>query len=129
MSTTVVFDRPYAPKVTITRDDSLGLEAVIEIEGLAPQRSTTAEERAAGIRSLDPPTVRVRALKRRRDTLQRLVDGSVRAVQSSIVSTLEGTEAEDQAERERRGAGGIITSGWRIALGVCEALRKLDEDI
>lgn len=121
MSETVVYDIANRPKVTITRDDDDGLLAVVEIEGLEPQRDTTEEERSAGITSLDPPTVFVEDGNDRPTVVRTLIDGCVRAVSASATSTLGDTG----------GAYGRVCSAIRVAGAVRQALRLLDppEDI
>lgn len=119
MSQTVVYDAVDAPKVTLTLTDELGFECIVEIDGLEPTRSTTAEERAAGITSLDPPTIQVSARSTRYLTHRALLDASWRAVSASATSTT-GTTG---------GPGGLIMTCWRVTSAVRHALRLLDEDI
>lgn len=120
MATTVVYDAKDAPKVTLTKDDAGGFTAVIEVEGLEPQRSTTAEERVAGITSLDPPTITVRKLATAYSTHRALIDASWRAVSASATSTLGG---------DTGGPGGLICTCIRVTAAVRHALRMLDEDV
>lgn len=119
MSTTVVYDAADAPKVTLTLTDEQGFLCVVELEGLEPQRAVTAEERAAGITSLDPPTVAVRALPDRYETHRALLDAAWRAVSCSATSTTGDTG----------GPGGIAMCCYRVTAAVRHALRLLDEQI
>jgi hypothetical protein len=119
VSTTVVYDAVDAPKVTLTRTDELGFVCIIELDGLAPQRSTTPEERAAGITSFDPPTIVVRAQTDRAKAHRALLDASWRAVSASATSTT----------GETGGPGGLAMTCYRITAAVRHALRMLDEDI
>lgn len=119
MSTTVVYDAVDAPKVTLTLTDAQGLNCTIEVEGLAPQRSTTAEEQAAGISSLDPPTIAVRAQPTRAATHRRLLDAATRAVSASAASTT----------GETGGPGALALTCYRVTAAVRHALRMLDESI
>lgn len=119
MSTTVVYDAVDAPKVTLTRTDTLGFECIIEVAGLEPERTTTAEERAAGITSLDPPTIAVRAQADRSKTHRALLDACWRAVSASATSTTGDTG----------GPGGLAMTNYRVTAAVRHALRMLDESI
>lgn len=112
MSTTVVWESAATPKVTLTLGDDGAYTAVLELDGLDPVRETTAEERTAGISSLDPPTVRAR-------TVRALIEGAQRAVLAGAESTTGSTG----------GAAAIVLSSYRVALGVRMALRLLDEDL
>lgn len=118
MSTTVTYDVDGMPRVTLTRDGNFW-EATLEIDGLAPQRGTTAEERSAGIISLDPPSIRVRARRKAADTHRELIDAGTRAVSVSATSTLGDTG----------GPGGLLMSYLRVSRGIREALRLIGEDI
>src|SRR5690606_20880708 len=71
--TTVVYDAPGVPRVTLTKTAQGAFEATIEVEGLAPQRAASAEERFVGISSLDPPTVRARPRRNVRQVHRTLV--------------------------------------------------------
>jgi hypothetical protein len=108
---TVVFDSEATPKVTLTKASDV-FTAIIEVEGLSPQRLPSAEEQELGVLSLHPPTVTAY-------TTRALIDAAQRAVQASIASTLgsRGTAAE------------ISFVYLRTAMGVREALRQLDEDV
>lgn len=118
MSDTVVYDETWTPKVTLTRGDDY-FEAVVEVTELDPQRYLSADERFAGIRDLDPPTVRVPILRRRRDSHRRLIDSAQRAVTAATTSTLGSTG----------GPAALLFTHFRVALGIRGALRMLDEDI
>lgn len=120
MSTTVVYDTSFAPKVTLTKDDAGGFTAVIEVEGLDPQRGTSADERAMGITSLDPPTVTVSARASAYSTHRALIDASWRAVSASATSTLGG---------DTGGPAGLICTCLRVTAAVRHALRLLEEEI
>ena len=116
---TVEYDPIWGPRVTLTADEDGGFTAVIEVAGNAPQRGTTAEEREAGITSLDPPTVVVSALETPYDTHRALIDGAWRAVASAASSTT----------GESGGPGGLIMTCLRVTMTMRHALRLLDEEI
>ncbi len=119
MATTVTYDGVDAPKITLTREDSGGFTAIIEIEGLAPQRDVTSEERSVGVTSLDPPTVAVGKLSTDYRTHRALIDAAWRAVSASATSTLGDTG----------GPIGLICTCMRVTSAVRFALRLLDEDV
>lgn len=84
-TTTVVYDGYLSPKITLTRVRTTGsafeqFTVVAELSGLAPDRTTTAEERAEGVLSLEPPTAEA-------DDPRVLIDRIVRAVTSSWAAT------------------------------------------
>ena len=113
--TTVVYDSPGAPRVTLSRTERGALEAIIEVEGLAPQRTTSAEERFAGILSLDPPTVRARPRRNVRQVHRTLVELACRAVSSAATSTTGATG----------GPGAIICTYMRVAYALPNASRRV----
>ena len=58
MSTTVVYEKRFMPRATVTQQDDGSFAAVIDgVTGLAPDRVPTSEEITDGISSLDPVTV------------------------------------------------------------------------
>jgi len=118
MSTTVVFDLPSTPRVTLTLEDDGSYTAVLEVEDLEPQRSVSAEELAAGITSLEPPTVNITPQRTTAETHRRLIDAAQRAVVASVTSTT----------GDSGGPGGLLMSYLRVARGVRHALRMLDPD-
>jgi hypothetical protein len=109
----VTYDATDSPKVTLARVGGI-YEATIEVDGLAPDRTTTAEERRAGILSLEPPTVRTK-------TPARLIESGSRAVQAAAMVTPE--------------LGDTLTPGdlamfhYRVARSLRVALRMIDEDV
>jgi hypothetical protein len=115
-----VYDESFAPRVTLTRNTFGKLTAVIEVEGLDPDRGTNVEERKLGITSLNPPTIEARAFAKRPRTLRLLLDGSWRAVVESMSAT-PGVAALTPAE--------ISTVCYRVTNAVRQALRAIDEDI
>lgn len=117
--TTVVYDAPGVPRVTLTKTAQGAFEATIEVEGLAPQRAASAEERFAGISSLDPPTVRARPRRNVRQVHRTLVGLACRAVSSAATSTTGSTG----------GPGAVICTYMRVAFAMRQALRRLGEDI
>lgn len=112
---TVTYDSPGSPRITLTRDATHGFFAVLEVSGLAPTRGPSAEERFAGIESLDPPMVRVQAQATMRETYRTLIAAAKRAVSSSATSTT-GTTG---------GPRGIILTHMRVAFAMRAALRAL----
>lgn len=67
------------PKVTVTSSGK-GYSATVEILGIAPTRSISAEERFAGISSLDPPTVSART---RIELIRRATRATLNAIQAT----------------------------------------------
>jgi hypothetical protein len=58
VSTTVIYEKRFMPRATVTRQDDGSFSAVIDgVTGLAPDRGPSSEEIADGISSLDPVTV------------------------------------------------------------------------
>jgi hypothetical protein len=109
--TTATFESIATPRVTISSE--LGLfTAVVEVDGLDPDRDVSIDEESLGIVSLEPPTVQA---KTHRD----LIDGCQRAVQTAISSTT----------GERGGPAAMVMTALRVAIGVRGALRKLGEEI
>jgi len=90
---------------------------------LSPQRDLTAEEKRAGITSLNPPTVKVRARLKRADTNRALIDACCRAVGAAGWATT----------GETGGPAGVLMTYLRTSLAVRGALRllaaQLGEDI
>lgn len=107
----VVYDSFGAPRVTLDRTDNV-FTVVVEVDGLAPYRSTTAEEHKVGITSLVPPTVKTRNM------LELISSGSL-AVQASIFAT-PGVSI---------GPGELAMVHYRTARAIRAALRMIDEDI
>ncbi len=85
--------------------------ATIEADGLAPDRSTTAEERQLGILSLTPPAVAT-------DSLDKLIEQGSRAMQASAFLTY-----------PEMGPGELAMIHYRTARAIKTALRKLGEDV
>lgn len=120
MSTTVNYAPSWGPDVTLTVDDDLNIEAIIELDELEPTRDTTAEERIAGISSLDPPTVSIQAKRSRYDTVRAVIDGAWLAVAASVEAT-DGYAAA--------GPGALLMLNLRVTMAVREALRRAGEDV
>jgi len=106
------FDSIATPRVTVDVDAEGFYTAVVEIDGLNPNRYVSFEEKSLGITSLSPPTVTS-------DDIRALIDGCRRATLAAVTSTT-GT---------RGGPGALLMLGLRTVMGVRAALRKLDEDI
>lgn len=110
----------WGPKVTVTIDDDTGdIEVIVEVDELEPDRETTAEERAAHITSLDPPTVVVPALDTDYDTHRAVIDGCLLAV----------TAAADATDGSPGGIGKLILFKLRTAIAVRWALRSAGASI
>jgi hypothetical protein len=118
MSTTVTYDGSGLPTTTLT-DDGTAFEAVLELDGLDPQRGTTAEERARGISSLNPPTVRVRKRVVAADAHRALIDAAKLAVEAAVVST----------NGDTGGPADLLMCRFKVAVAVRGALRLLGEEI
>jgi len=117
---TVTYDRSYSPAVTLTRDTTGKLTAIIEVTGLAPDRTPNAEERKAGITSLDPPTVESRSRANRAKTIRFLLDAGHRAVAESVKAT-EGQATLTPADLS------IIC--YKVSSAIRASLRAIGEDI
>lgn len=78
---TATWDRINWPRATVTLEGGAYTCVVDGIEGLEPERTTSADERVRGILSLDPPTVRSRVL-------DDLIDLAVEAVDVAVASSL-----------------------------------------
>lgn len=116
MSMTVFWDNEATPRCRLTKDADL-YQAVLAVEGLAPNRDPSLEERAIGILSLDPPTVSTMSLAS--EGHRSLIDACQRAVQASVAAST-GT----------RGTAAQMSFVYlRTAIAVRGALRMLDEDI
>ncbi len=107
----VVYDSFGAPRVTLSRVKGV-FTAVIEVDGLAPYRSESAEERKVGITSLVPPTVQT-------TNLLELVSSGSLAVQASMFAT----------PGDATGPGELAMVHYRTARAIRAALRLIDEDI
>lgn len=118
---TVVYDSVYTPRITLTRTEAGGFYAVVEVQDLNPLRTTTGEERGAGIESLNPPTVRIDSHRVTSEAHRQLIDMCCRAVLSSIRATFDETVAISPGE--------YAMAHLRTAIGVRNALRLLQEDI
>ena len=117
---TATVDPNWGPRVTITVDDDTGdIEAIVEVDELEPTRDTTADERAAGITSLDPPTVSVRAQATDYDTHRAVIDGCLLAVAASA----------DATDASPGGIGALFMLQLRTAIAVRWALREAGEEI
>lgn len=119
MSTTVTVDLAYLPTVELTVADDGRISATIEVDGLEPSRETTAEERTAGITSLDPPTISVRPLSTRAKTHRSAIDAACRAVASSAQASVE----------DEIGPGELAMLYYRTATAMRRALRLAAEEI
>jgi hypothetical protein len=106
-----VYDSYGAPRVTLSRKDGV-FTAVIEVDGLAPYRTESAEERKVGITSLTPPTVQTK-------NLRELISSGSLAVQASMFATPGDTS----------GPGDLAMVHYRTARAIRAALRMIDEDI
>lgn len=116
-SETVTYEQVSAPAVTLTKDTSdttgrVRYTVVVNLLGLVPTRSTTAEERLSGISSLDPPTVSA-------NTPGELVRLAIAACKNSY------NETEGYALTATSGA----EIAYRVGFSVLQALRKLGEDV
>lgn len=78
---TATWDRDGWPRATVTFEGGTYSVVVDGIEGLEPQRTTSADERTRGILSLEPPTVRSRVV-------DDVIDLAVEAVDVAVASTL-----------------------------------------
>lgn len=109
---TVQYEGTGLPKVTLKRTKGV-FDAVIEVDGLAPYRTPTAEERLRGITSLNPPTVRAK-------NIDRLLSSTSRAVQAAVFGT---------PDLPPIGPADLAMIHYRTTRAVRAALRQMDEDI
>lgn len=106
------FSRDGYPSVDVTEDSGTLSAVVSGIDGIAPTRELTTEEQAAGVTSLDPPTVETV------DGPEELRELAQRALSASVASSRGGlTGAEDVILR------------WRVAVAVNAALRELGYEV
>src|SRR5690606_14406997 len=115
---TITYDKPYAPRITLTRDTSGTLTATLEIDGLDPQRDPSVEEQALGVLSPDPPTVYAGDKADRKRTIDALIAAAYRAVFASVAATRGGTPAPYE----------LTAIGFRVSTGLRAALRLAGED-
>ncbi len=115
----VTYSPAWGPMVTLTRSADGSYRAVLQVDGLAPQRGVTASEAIAGIESLDPPTVRVQYRRVARDAWRELIRLAGRAVAASCTSTTGDTG----------GIRAVLMTHFRVALAMRGALRRIDEEI
>lgn len=116
-TTTYSYDAVRLPQVDLTVEvnDTTGqtiYTAVVNLLELSPERTLTAEERTAGITSLDPPTVTSQIP-------QELVNLAVRACASSYDAT-EGLTLTPEI---------YASLSYSIPGGVMGALRKAGVDV
>lgn len=114
----IVYDETGSPRVTLRiaggRGRSKPYFCVVEVDGILPYRSTTAEERVvAGILSLNPPSVKA-------SSAEKLVINASRAVQSAIFAT---------PGNEELTPGDFCMIHYRTTHAVRAALRQLGEDV
>lgn len=87
---TVTHDIDGWPTATVTLEDGFYTATISGIEGLAPERGTSIDERVRGIESLDPPTVRA-------GEWNELVDLALEATDEAVRSTLGVTPEPGEA--------------------------------
>lgn len=107
----VMRDRNGWPTAYVLIDGSQLYALVEGIDGLAPQRETTADERMRGIESLDPPLVTA-------SDWNDLVDLALEATDEAVRSTL-GTTPD---------LGAALLLRWKTAEAVRGALRDAGVD-
>lgn len=116
-TTTYTYDAVRAPKVDLTVEilDTTGqtfYTATVYLLELSPTRTTTSEERVAGILSLDPPRVRSQVP-------QELINLAVRACGSSYANT-DGLEMTPDV---------YASLGYTVPFAVAGALRMAGVDV
>ncbi len=109
----IVYDAKDSPRVTLARVGGQ-YDVTIEVDGLAPDRSVTAEERQVGITSLEPPTVHAK-------TTGQLIESGSRAVQAAAMVT--------PGVGDTLGPGELAMMHYRVSRALRVALRKIDEDV
>lgn len=119
MSVTVNVDSAYLPTVELTVADDGRISATIEVDGIEPTRTTTAEERAAGVTSLDPPTISVRPMSTRARTHRAAIDAAWLAVSAAAAST----------DGRTGGPGSLLMLYLRTSMAIRKALRLANEAI
>lgn len=107
----IEYDAVGAPKLTLKRTSGV-FDLVVEIEGIAPYRSQTAEEHSFGIVLLDPPTVHAK-------NIDRLLSSGSRAVQTAVMATPD----------TNIGPGDLAMIHYRTTRAIRAALRLMGEDV
>ena len=114
---TATSDQVSLPTCTVTRETSstTGRSTYVlsvEILGIDPNRSLTAEERTLGITSLSPPTVRGQRIP---ELIQTLIDATANAYDATDGYTIDGE---------------ILASiSHRVSRSALQALREIGEDV
>lgn len=112
MAETRIFEREGTPRATVTRDDAGEFLAVIDsIDGLAPSRTVSPEERELGISSLSPITV-----------VARTADELLERVLFAVGEAVDATD-RDSTPME------LLMIRLRTRVAVANALRALQEDV
>jgi hypothetical protein len=96
----------------------------VQIAGTAPYRYTTAEERQAGILSLNPPSVSA-------SSIEKLIESGSLALQSAIFAT-PGVGHDENVTGTFKpliGPSELAMVHYRTARAIRAALRQIDEDI
>jgi hypothetical protein len=110
VSTTVVYEKRFLPRATVTLQDDGSYSAVIDgVTGLAPDRGPSTEEVAEGISSLDPVTLTAA-------TARELVDGAMLGLSAAARATPGATE----------GVKGILETLWVRVRAACAVKGALD---
>lgn len=75
------YARTVLPRAAVTLDSETGTYTCVidEISDLAPARTVSADEAAAGVDSLDPPTCHAQDARSLVEAAQRAVEGAVEA--------------------------------------------------
>lgn len=117
MSDTVTYQSTALPEVTVTRTVSAVtgrkmFRSVVSILEIDPSRSVTAEERAAGITALNPPTV--------------IAMGTNALLRRSVQAACVAYESTPGFSFDGQALAGI---SHRVSHSLLQALRKLGEDV
>jgi len=117
--TTIIYEAASGPRITLTKSGGGAFSAVVEVAGLNPVRSVSADERRAGVVALSPPTVRLPAIASAKEAHRQLIDVACRAVGSALASS-DGADPSP---------GELVMVSLRVAFAMRGALRELGEDI
>jgi len=118
MTTTIkTYDALATPVCTITKtiSDTTGqvsFTVEVDLEGVEPNRTETAVERASGISSINPPTV---TASDKNQLIRLAVEACSNALHATEGYTLTGPL--------------LVQISARISFAVCQALRKLGEEV
>ena len=116
-TTTARYDAPGVPESVVTKTVSTTTgravyTAIVDLQGVEPDRTVTSEERTQGIVSLSPPTVTARNTN---DLIRRAVVACGNAVYESPGLDLDGFKN--------------TVLSYTVSFSILQGLRSLGEDV